>query len=1118
MKSTKWLINLGVILVFATLLGIIFSATDAAGPLTTFANTPRQELDFGDAPDPTYPTLQNSNGAYHQIMEGIHLGDFIDGEADGSPDAAALGDDLDQDPDDEDGGLFSSPLFAGQIADLDVVASTDGKLDAWLDFNQDGDWDDNGEQIFLAQELTTGPNSLTFIVPHGAATGLTFSRLRFSLEGGLSFDGPAPEGEVEDYRVDIQIPSPEPAWAKWVNDEPWFPELLVNVETSQTITVTDVITTFADFRLHEDWDPAHLTLLDVTVTDGDVERREDSLEWSGVAPASGVVTLTKWFHVEPCTWDVTVLSETLEVPIVPFPERPVIIEKEAPVLWIDVDDHDPEVVAGLPTTFTLLYGNDGGYENDVMIRNDFPPEAPFASSEPEPNRQDPEGLWVEWDVGDLGKGHQDRISVTVAIDPLLEPTTILTVTDVIYDHVDEPADQVEIPFQVTEPHKAEWEKLVNGQTWVPEMTVTLQTSQTFTVTDVITTHPKARFILRETWNPEHLTLRNAYVDPPEASRLISAPGSLEWHAGVDHAETITLTKVFHVEPCDWPNTVLLEELVGLQVPDAVRPVTINKMPPILWIDVDDYDPEVAAADLVSFTLLYGNDGGYENDVMIRNDFPPGAPFVSSDPAPDRQNPEGLWVEWDIGDLEMEQKDRISVTVAISPLLPVSSQVTIVDVIYDHTGEQIDSVEIPFHVARPPAGEWKKQVNGRTWVPEMAVTLQTSQTFTVTDIITTHPGAPFYLAEAWNPDHLTLQEAYVDPPEAPQPSSGAGSLDWRVGPDHAEVITLSKVFHVEPCNWPSTILEETLEGLTVLDPVRPVTINKMSPILWIDVDDYSSEVAAGDLVSFTLLYGNDGGYENDVMIRNNFPPGAPFASSDPAPDRQDPEGLWVEWDVGDLEMEQEDRISVTVAISPLLPISGQVTIVDVIYDHTGEQIDSVEIPFHVARPPAGEWKKQVNGRTWIPDMTFNVQPSQTITVTDVVTTLAGAPFYLAEAWNPDHLTLQEAYVDPSEAPQPSSGMGSLEWRVDPDHAEVITLTKVFHVEPGNWRTTVLHEELEGLDVTNPIREVSFTAPFRLFLPIIERNYPSTALDGQRQALAETPARPPTRLSRRRTMRR
>ena len=822
MKSTKWMVSLGIILVSAALIGIIFSATDAAGPLTTLANTPRQEHDFGDAPDPTYPTLLSSNGAYHQIVEGIHLGEFIDGEVDGWPDPAALGDDLDQDPDDEDGGLFSSPLFAGQAADLDVVASTEGMLDAWLDFNRDGDWADSGEQIFQAQPLQQGSNNLTFIVPPDAATGLTFSRLRFSLEGGLLFEGPAPEGEVEDYRVDIEIPSPEPGWAKRVNDEPWSPDLLVSVETSQTITVTDIITAFADFRLHEDWDPTHLTLRGFSVTAGDVEWRDGALEWFGVAPASGVVTLTKWLHVEPCTWEATVLNEVLEVPIVPFPERQVVIEKEAPILWIDVDDYDPEVVAGLPATFTLVYGNDGGFENDVMIRNDFPPEAPFADSEPAPNRQDPEGLWVEWDVGDLPTGQQDRISVTVAIDPLVEATTIVTVTDVIYNHVDDRADLVEIPLQITEPHKAEWEKLVNGRSWVPEMAVTLQTSQTFTVTDIITVHPRARFTLQETWNPEHLSLRDAYVEPLEASHLIPGPGSLDWQVGVDHAETITLTKVFHVEPCNWPDSILLEELIGLQVSDPIRSVTINKLPPILWIDADDYEPEVAAGDLVSFTLLYGNDGGYENDVMIRNDFPLEAPFASSEPTPNRQDPEGLWVEWDVGDLEMGQKDRISVTIALDPLLQPTTTVTILDYIYDHTDEQAGSVEIPFHVARPPAAEWKKKVDDQLWIPGMTFNVQPSQTITVTDVVTTHPGAPFRLSESWNPEHLTLRDAYVEPPEASQLFPGAGSLDWRVDPDHAQVITLTKVFHIEAGNWETAVLREELVGLNVTNPVRLIS--------------------------------------------------------------------------------------------------------------------------------------------------------------------------------------------------------------------------------------------------------------------------------------------------------
>ena len=40
------------------------------------------ELDFGDAPDPTYPTLVNSDGARHVIVPGFHLGWGVDADTD----------------------------------------------------------------------------------------------------------------------------------------------------------------------------------------------------------------------------------------------------------------------------------------------------------------------------------------------------------------------------------------------------------------------------------------------------------------------------------------------------------------------------------------------------------------------------------------------------------------------------------------------------------------------------------------------------------------------------------------------------------------------------------------------------------------------------------------------------------------------------------------------------------------------------------------------------------------------------------------------------------------------------------------------------------------------------
>ncbi len=160
------------------------------------------ELDFGDAPDPKYPTLIASNGASHAIVQGFMLGNIIDAEADGQPNGNATGDDL-ANLDDEDGVTFASQLVTGpntvQVT-FTSVSGAPGFLDAWIDFNGDGDWSDAGEQIFNAQSLTTGLNNLSFNVP-ASYTGPTFARFRLSDQGGLTPTGFYPNGEVEDLPV-----------------------------------------------------------------------------------------------------------------------------------------------------------------------------------------------------------------------------------------------------------------------------------------------------------------------------------------------------------------------------------------------------------------------------------------------------------------------------------------------------------------------------------------------------------------------------------------------------------------------------------------------------------------------------------------------------------------------------------------------------------------------------------------------------------------------------------------------------------------------------------------------------------------------------------------------------
>jgi hypothetical protein len=159
------------------------------------------KYDYGDAPD-TYHTTLVTNGARHIIVPGFYLGYTIDAEVDGQPDTDAAGDDLNG-TDDEDGVVFAGVLNPGMDARIDVTASAPGFLSGWVDFNGDGDWADEGEKVSSDRLLDKGINHIQFSVPGGALEGSTYARFRFSSVRGLSSAGPAPDGEVEDYRVEI---------------------------------------------------------------------------------------------------------------------------------------------------------------------------------------------------------------------------------------------------------------------------------------------------------------------------------------------------------------------------------------------------------------------------------------------------------------------------------------------------------------------------------------------------------------------------------------------------------------------------------------------------------------------------------------------------------------------------------------------------------------------------------------------------------------------------------------------------------------------------------------------------------------------------------------------------
>jgi len=106
-------------------------------------------------------------------------------------------------------------------ATVEVTASGDGRLDGWVDWNADGDWDDAGEQILTDVSVTAGTNVFSFPVPAGITEGTTVARVRLSSSGGLAPTGFALDGEVEDDPVIVraptvlEIPTLSP-WALWL--------------------------------------------------------------------------------------------------------------------------------------------------------------------------------------------------------------------------------------------------------------------------------------------------------------------------------------------------------------------------------------------------------------------------------------------------------------------------------------------------------------------------------------------------------------------------------------------------------------------------------------------------------------------------------------------------------------------------------------------------------------------------------------------------------------------------------------------------------------------------------------------------------------------------------------
>ena len=91
------------------------------------------------------------DGARHVVLSTgstLYLGAIPpDAEPDGDPSSSADGDN-NTGLNDEDGVTLPSSIFPNQIYTFTVIASGSGLLNAWIDWNRNGSWNDPGTASF----------------------------------------------------------------------------------------------------------------------------------------------------------------------------------------------------------------------------------------------------------------------------------------------------------------------------------------------------------------------------------------------------------------------------------------------------------------------------------------------------------------------------------------------------------------------------------------------------------------------------------------------------------------------------------------------------------------------------------------------------------------------------------------------------------------------------------------------------------------------------------------------------------------------------------------------------------------------------------------------------------
>jgi len=103
------------------------------------------------------------------------------------------------------GTAYTLTITPAIVNNTQASAYTDDEIAAWIDFNNDFDFNDAGEQVAYVVVATGWTNTFNVTIPLTSYTGAVRMRVRISYkpDGAITPCGPSSYGETEDYSINI---------------------------------------------------------------------------------------------------------------------------------------------------------------------------------------------------------------------------------------------------------------------------------------------------------------------------------------------------------------------------------------------------------------------------------------------------------------------------------------------------------------------------------------------------------------------------------------------------------------------------------------------------------------------------------------------------------------------------------------------------------------------------------------------------------------------------------------------------------------------------------------------------------------------------------------------------